>query len=131
VRAWVLEDASAWLQRELTWPSAGGVAIDFGLVARRGYPGTVIDLDHGVVVQGQHRAPAPRGHRLYQAHVGARTAKERGTAPEVIEGVLDHCIKEWRARIAWRRQMNVAGCTGAVDYPGTTWRDRPAIPQKD
>jgi hypothetical protein len=30
-------------------------------------------------------------------------------------------------REVWRRRMEMNNLTGAVDLPGTTWRDRPAI----
>jgi hypothetical protein len=33
----------------------------------------------------------------------------------------------WRERETWRRRQVMAARTGALDLPGTTWRDRPAI----
>lgn len=43
------------------------------------------------------------------------------------EDVLDLGFPGWRDRVEWRREALAAGRTGAVDRPGTTWRDRPAI----
>ncbi|MFD2348452.1 hypothetical protein ACFSTC_02235 [Nonomuraea ferruginea] len=33
----------------------------------------------------------------------------------------------WRERVTWRRSGAARHRTGALDLPGMTWRDRPAI----
>lgn len=124
-----LRDAAKLLGREFSWPSAGGVALDIGLEHRRGDPGTILDLDHGLFIQGQHASAAPAGHRLYQAHCAFKPSQSADDARARIEDVFDHAFPHWRQRVAFRRQMNVAGRTGAVDYPGQSWRDRPGIEQ--
>jgi hypothetical protein len=44
-----------------------------------------------------------------------------------LESVLDGAFPGWREREVWRRRMEMNNLTGAVDLPGTTWQDRPAI----
>jgi hypothetical protein len=43
-----------------------------------------------------------------------------------LEALLEAGYAGWRDRLTWRRQLALDGETGAVDLPGTTWRDRPA-----
>ena len=51
----------------------------------------------------------------------ARTA--RAAARRLLHG--------WRERETWRRRQVMNGRTGALDPPGKTWRDRPAIDRGD
>jgi hypothetical protein len=44
-----------------------------------------------------------------------------------LEELLDASLTGWRERERWRRRQVMTGRTGALDPPGTTWRDRPAI----
>ncbi len=48
-----------------------------------------------------------------------------------IEDVLDQAVPQWRERAVWQGSRVVTGATGAIDPPGTTWRDRPGIDQGD
>ncbi len=43
------------------------------------------------------------------------------------ERLLDLAYEGWRERVVWRREAVARGRTGAVDLPGTSWRDRPAV----
>ncbi|CAM5614935.1 NAD(P)-binding protein [Streptomyces violaceorubidus] len=45
--------------------------------------------------------------------------------------MLDLGFPRWRERLTWRRDAVANGRTGAVDLPGTTWRDRPAVDRGD
>jgi hypothetical protein len=45
--------------------------------------------------------------------------------------VLDLAFPDWRRRVTWRREQSANHRTGALDLPGQTWRDRPAIEQGD
>jgi hypothetical protein len=45
--------------------------------------------------------------------------------------VADASFRGWSERTVWRRQQVMDAMTGAVDLPGTTWRDRPAIARGD
>jgi hypothetical protein len=47
------------------------------------------------------------------------------------EELLDLGHPGRRDRTEWRREALAVGRTGAVDRPGTTWRDRPAIDRGD
>ncbi len=46
---------------------------------------------------------------------------------ERVEQLLDAAFAGWRERETWRRRQVMDGRTGALDGPGKTWRDRPAI----
>jgi hypothetical protein len=41
-----------------------------------------------------------------------------------IERILDAAFVGWRDRVEWRRRASVVESTGAIDLPGSTWRDR-------
>ncbi len=45
--------------------------------------------------------------------------------------MLDLAFAGWRERVTWRREAVAQGRTGAVDLPGTSWRDRPAVDRGD
>jgi hypothetical protein len=44
-----------------------------------------------------------------------------------LERLLDAAFAGWRERITWRRRQVMNKRTGALDSPGTTWQDRPAV----
>jgi hypothetical protein len=44
-----------------------------------------------------------------------------------LERLLDAPFEDWRGRETWRRRQVMDGRSGAIDHPGTTWRDRPAV----
>ena len=113
------------------WPSGRGLAFDLGVQSRRGDPPTILDLDEGALIQAQHPSASPPGHRLYQIHIGRRPEESVDDTQRRLDAVLDHAFGDWRARMAWKRRMIVEGHTGAVNYPGHTWHDRPAIVQGD
>jgi hypothetical protein len=48
-----------------------------------------------------------------------------------LERLADLGLPGWRDRLLHRRDAVARGRTGAVDHPGTTWRDRPAVEQGD
>jgi hypothetical protein len=41
--------------------------------------------------------------------------------------LLDAAYPDWRGRETWRRRQVLSGRSGALDRPGQTWQDRPAI----
>ncbi|MGH3550491.1 MAG: hypothetical protein ACRDQU_20705 [Pseudonocardiaceae bacterium] len=49
----------------------------------------------------------------------------------VIGGWTSVITRMARSRVPWRRDAVAAGRTGALDLPGRTWRDRPAINRSD
>jgi phytoene dehydrogenase-like protein len=70
---------------------------------------------------------APRHHSLIQAFVGLRPEETMEAGVTRIESLLDVVWTDWRKRETWRRRAVVNESTGALDLPGTTWRDRPAV----
>lgn len=132
VVATTLEAARKLLGDEsLRWTGATTALLDVGLTARRGDPFIVSDLDDTGWAERFSRSDptlAPEGHSLVQAHVGA-TSLDEGVAR--LEALLDSGFPGWREREVWRRRSLVTDMSGAVDLPGTTWRDRPAVDRGD
>jgi NAD(P)-binding Rossmann-like domain len=117
--------------RSLTWPSARVVTVDLGL-----RPGPapdwfrVMDLDRRIYGARYGRAdPAlvPPGHDLIQLSAACAPGERKEDAEGRVRRLLDECWPGWRAAVQWQASAIRTGCTGALDLPGTTWRDRPAI----
>jgi NAD(P)-binding Rossmann-like domain len=106
------------------------VLLDVGLRPRAGDPTIVADLDTAGWLDrfsATDASLAPDGHQLVQCHLGARPGEVLAEGVARLEGLLDASFAGWRERVVWRRRSLVEGQTGAVDMPGTSWRDRPAI----
>jgi phytoene dehydrogenase-like protein len=104
--------------------------LDVGLVARRGDPYLIVDLDEAAFVDrftAVDKTLAPAGHSLVQATVGLRPGEPLEGGVARIEAILDGGYRGWRDREVWRMRAVVSEATGALDLPGSTWRDRPAI----
>jgi phytoene dehydrogenase-like protein len=118
----------------LDWPSGRTVALDLGLRARRGDPFVVWDLDEAGWVE-RFSAPdptlAPDGHALVQAQMPLRPGESADDGERRLEALLDLGLRDWRERVAFRRRQLLDGRTGALDLPGTSWRDRPAVDRGD
>lgn len=114
----------------LEWPSGHTICLDLGLKHRRGDPFVVSDLDEAGWVE-RFSAPdptlAPEGEELVQAQMPVRPGESSEGAALRLERLLDATLPEWRQRETWRRRQAMEGRTGALDLPGLTWRDRPAI----
>lgn len=124
----LLDDAS------LNWESGRTVLVDLAVRTRRGDPFIVSDLDAPGWVErftAQDPGLAPAGEELLQGQfpIGPGVGKAEGTAR--AEQLLDLGFPGWRERTTWRSEALADGRTGAVDRPGTTWRDRPAIVRGD
>jgi hypothetical protein len=76
-------------------------------------------------------ALAPAGRSLVQATMPLRPGEPRPVAIARLEGMLDLGFRGWRDRTDWRRDGTAVGRSGALDLPGYTWRDRPAIDRGD
>ncbi|TXS55739.1 NAD(P)-binding protein [Streptomyces sp. t39] len=129
-------DAARVLLRDegLRWTSGRTALVDLALRTRRGDPFVVSDLDAPGWVErftAQDPSLAPAGRSLLQCQlpVGPDGSKADGVAH--AETLLDLGFPGWRERTEWRRASLATGRTGAVDPPGTTWRDRPAIDRGD
>ncbi|MBV8985964.1 MAG: FAD-dependent oxidoreductase, partial [Acidimicrobiia bacterium] len=70
-------------------------------------------------------------HHLVQAQAGLRPGESLDDGVGRIEELLDVGYEGWRERETWRRRMAVTDESGALDLPGTTWRDRPAVNRGD
>jgi phytoene dehydrogenase-like protein len=107
--------------------------LDVG-VARERDPYLVLDLDEAIfwtrpsaVLDGL----APEGAEIIQLSGGMVPGEDLDAAEGRLEALLDAVSPGWRARVEWRRRAAVHEATGAVDLPGTTWHDRPAVDQGD
>jgi len=126
-----LRDARRLLGDEtLEWPSGHTVCLDLGLRERHGDPWAVSDLQSSGWVErysAQDPSVAPGGEQLVQAQMPIRPDESADDAASRLERLLDASFDEWRARVTWRRRQVMDGRSGALDFPGSTWRDRPAI----
>jgi phytoene dehydrogenase-like protein len=117
--------------RSLAWPGARVATFDLGLRADAG-PGwfRVMDLDDRIYAARYSAADhtlAPPGHELIQIAAACAPRERKADAERRVHRLLDQTWPGWRAAVRWQRGSVRTRCTGAVDLPGTTWRDRPAI----
>jgi phytoene dehydrogenase-like protein len=130
-----LADARALLgDEDLSWTSGNAVCLDLALRRRRGDPFVVVDLQECGWIERFSAADhslAPDDEELIQAQMPIRPNETAEGAAQRLEGLLDAAFADWRARETWRRRQVMTGRTGAIDMPGTTWRDRPAIDRGD
>jgi phytoene dehydrogenase-like protein len=115
----------------LDWSSGRTALLDLGLSTDESTDWfRVIDLQDRIYMARYSVVDptlAPRRSDLLQA-AAACAPWERLDAPIWrIERLLDMSSPGWRDRISWRRAYLMDGQTGAVDLPGTSWQDRPAI----
>lgn len=114
----------------LRWTSGRTALLDLGLSTRRGDPFVVSDLENpGWIERFTAARPHPRPRRTpaapgavpdRPARIEGRRRRARGAAAgRRVRGLAP------AGRLAPRRAGR--GRTGAVDLPGTTWRDRPAV----
>jgi phytoene dehydrogenase-like protein len=94
----------------------------------------VSDLEHAGWVErytAQDPSLAPPGEQLVQAQMPIRPDESVDDAALRLERLLDASLDEWRERVTWRRRQVMSGRSGALDLPGSTWRDRPAVDRGD
>ncbi|MFI2734756.1 FAD-dependent oxidoreductase [Streptomyces sp. NPDC018711] len=118
----------------LTWESGRTVLFDLALRTRKGDPFVVSDLDAPGWVErftAQDPSLAPAGQQLVQAQLPIAPDASKADGVAHGERLLDLGFPGWREREVWRRESVSQGRTGAVDRPGTTWRDRPAVDRGD
>jgi phytoene dehydrogenase-like protein len=124
-------DARALLDDDtLRWPSGRTVCLDLGLRERRGDAWVVSDLETAGWIErytAQDASLAPAGEQLVQAQMPIRPKESPEAAETRLEALLESSFDGWRERLTWRRRQVMDGRSGALDLPGTTWRDRPAI----
>ncbi|MFJ9816825.1 NAD(P)-binding protein [Streptomyces sp. NPDC101151] len=118
----------------LTWPGGRTVLLDLALRTRRGDAFAVSDLDAPGWIErftAQDRTLAPAGEQLVQGQFPIGPGEARGDGLARAETLLDLAFEGWRERVTWRREAVADGRTGAVDLPGSSWRDRPAVDRGD
>ena len=128
-----LPDAARLLDDEsVSWTGGATVALDLGL--RRGSrrdPFAVWDLDEAGWVErftACDRTLAPEGEELVQAQLPLRPGESPEACERRLETLLDVGLGDgWHERVTFRRRMVLVDRSGAVDHPGTSWRDRPAV----
>jgi hypothetical protein len=118
----------------LDGPSGRAVCLDLGIEHRRGDPFVVSDLDEAGWLERYSAADsslAPPGEELVQAQMPIRPGESAERACLRLERLIDLSLPEWRERETWRRRIVMDRRSGALDLPGTTWRDRPAVDRGD
>ncbi|WP_433242092.1 NAD(P)-binding protein [Streptosporangium sp. CA-135522] len=125
-------DAAATLlgDESLRWESGKAVLLDLGLTRRAGDLFLVSDLDDGGFLEQYgllDTSLAPAGHTLFQLEMPVRRGESRTEAMARAERLADLGLPGWRERTTWRREAVCNGRTGALDLPGFSWRDRPAV----
>ncbi|MFE5937965.1 NAD(P)-binding protein [Streptomyces sp. NPDC056470] len=135
----VVATSLAAAARLLGEPALGGesgrtVLFDLALRRRKGDPFIVSDLDAPGWIErftAQDPSLAPAGEQLIQAQLPIAPGESKADGVAHAERLLDLGFPGWRERTVWRREAVSGGRTGAVDRPGRTWRDRPAIDRGD
>ncbi|WP_037826088.1 NAD(P)-binding protein [Streptomyces sp. NRRL B-1347] len=118
----------------LTWASGRTALVDLALRPRRGDLFALSDLDGTGWLErftAQDRTLAPEGQQLLQGQLPLAPHESKADGVRRAEELLDLGFRDWRERVTWRRASVANGRTGAVDRPGTTWRDRPAVDRGD
>ncbi len=118
----------------LQWLSGNTVCLDIGVREHGGDPWIVSDLESAGWLErysAQDPSLAPSGEQLVQAQMPIRPGETADDAAVRLERLLDASFEDWRARVTWRRRQVMDGRSGALDLPGTTWRDRPEIDRGD
>jgi hypothetical protein len=118
----------------LDWPSGRTVCLDLGVEHRRGDPFVVSDLDEAGWFERYSAADrnlAPPGEELIQAQMPIRPDESAEGASLRLERLIDLALPDWRERETWRRRTVMDRRSGALDFPGTTWADRPAVDRGD
>lgn len=115
----------------LVWPSARVATFDLALRAETG-PGwfRVIDLDdriYGARYSLVDPTLAPPGYELIQIAAACAPAERKADAESRVRRLLDQSWPGWQASVQWHRSSLRVDSTGAIDLPGTTWRERPQI----
>ena len=130
-----LRDARQLLDEDsLQWASGRTVCLDLGLRERRGDPWIVSDLETAGWAErysAQDPSLAPPGEQLMQAQMPIGPQETADEAGLRLERFLDASFEDWRDRATWRRRQVMDGRSGALDFPGATWHDRPAIDRGD
>ncbi|MCP2316909.1 Phytoene dehydrogenase-related protein [Nocardia amikacinitolerans] len=114
----------------LTWPSGYCALLDIAVTADRRDRSLVFDLDAAGFHESytmQDDTIAPAGESLFQLQMPVREGESPRDAHRRLQDFADLCVPGWRDRTTFQRTATAKNRTGAVDLPGYTWRDRPAV----
>lgn len=129
-----LRAASALIDEPLEWPGARTALFDIGLGAGRRRLASVLDVEGRVYatrVTSVCAGLAPESRDLIQASAGIGPDESIESGHARIETLLDAGFPGWRESEEWRRQTVVERSSGALDLPGRSWSDRPAVERGD
>ncbi|MGV9311813.1 FAD-dependent oxidoreductase [Streptomyces sp. NPDC003691] len=118
----------------LHWTGGRTVLVDLAVRRSRKDAFIVSDLDApGWVERFSAPAPglAPAGVSLVQAQFPVAPHEGKAAGSAHAEELFDLGLPGWRDRVLWRRDALAMDRTGALELPGTTWRDRPAVDRGD
>ncbi len=119
---------------DLTWTSGHAALLDIAVRADRRDRTLAFDLDEGGFHESytmQDDTIAPPGESLYQLQMPVRKAEPYEQAHRRLRAFADQLLPDWTGRVTFQRTAVAKGRTGALDLPGQTWRDRPAIDRGD
>ncbi|KOU03508.1 FAD-dependent oxidoreductase [Streptomyces sp. NRRL F-5755] len=114
----------------LRWESGHCALLDLAVPRGRHDRFLAFDLDAGGFHESysmQDPTTAPRGESLFQLDMPVRAGESPADARQRLGRFAELTVPGWRDRVVWQRQGTARGRTGALDLPGLTWRDRPAI----
>lgn len=118
----------------LEWSSGYAALLDIALRRGRGDRNLLFDLDEGGFHESysmQDDSVAPAGESLYQMQMPVRAGESHADAHRRLAALADQVLPDWRNRNTFHRTAMAKGRSGALDLPGQTWRDRPAIDRGD
>lgn len=115
----------------LDWPGARVALVDLGLDSDAPVDWfRVFDLDQRIYAARYSEADsslAPTGSHLIQIAAALGPGEQFAAAIRRVNELLDATTRGWVEHVAWKRAYELSGDTGAVDLPGTSWHDRPAV----
>jgi hypothetical protein len=116
----------------LRWESGRAALLDVGLRQHKRDPFAVFDFDEGAMIErfsSQDATLAPSEQSLLQGEIPMFAGESKLSGLTRLESMFDLGFPGWRDRTTWRREYTANNRTGALDLPGRSWRDRPAIDQ--
>ncbi|HYB24737.1 MAG TPA: FAD-dependent oxidoreductase, partial [Solirubrobacteraceae bacterium] len=120
--------------RQLHARGACTLLLDVAVRSQGRPPRIVLDLTERLYLtrtSGPDPTVAPAGQDLIQASAGVRPGESIEQATQRLETAMDSAFPGWRGRETWRRRSLAENASGALDLPGRTWHERPAIDQGD
>lgn len=115
-------------------PSGRAVLLDVAVRRSRRDAFVVCDLDEAGWLErftAPDRTLAPRGESLVQVQLPLQPGETLVSGRRRVERLVDLALPGWQERVTWRRDAVSNGRSGALDVPGRTWRDRPAVDRGD